>query len=88
MFKCQFCPCVFLSQEDLDVHMLAFGSDGVAHNRMFVFLSQEFKPFEYGYIGYCWLRRKPVANTIINCILCSGCTHLKVTDGWSEVDSV
>jgi len=33
-FSCLFCPCVFSSQVDLDLHLTAFGSGYVSHLRL------------------------------------------------------
>ena len=29
VFKCSFCPCVFSSEADLALHMVAFGNDKI-----------------------------------------------------------
>lgn len=33
--KCPFCPCMFCTREDLDLHLARFGSNVVLHEREF-----------------------------------------------------
>lgn len=34
-FQCEFCPCLFCSKGDLDLHMKVFSSDSVVHGWTF-----------------------------------------------------
>lgn len=73
-FRCEFCPCVFACQVDLDLHLKAFGS--VPHLR-----SWERTHFEFlrRRVGWCVRgdKRNPVFDTITSCILCRGCRYFK-----------
>ena len=34
-YPCPFCPCIFVSKSDLQLHLDAFGSNAVLHGRKF-----------------------------------------------------
>jgi len=73
-FRCGFCPCVFASQVDLDLHLKAFGS--VPHFRLW-----ERTHFESlrRRVGWCIRsgKRRPVFDAMDSRILCCGCCHFE-----------
>ena len=73
-FRCEFCPCVFASQVDLDLHLKAFGS--VPHLRLW-------ERTHFGSlrrrVGWCVRggKRRSVFDAMDSCILCCGCRYFK-----------
>jgi len=51
VFCCPFCPCVFVSEYDLEVHLDCFGHNAVLHGRNFRRINVDFEEtlsYEHG----------------------------------------
>jgi hypothetical protein len=62
-FKCPYCPCIFVSQHDLDLHLKAFGD--YAHRDLWysvhvVLEADEHNVFVDEHGSWHWSRRKSV----------------------------
>jgi hypothetical protein len=80
VFKCSFCPCVFGSQVDLDIHLDAFGRHG--HVWAFRKLHRE-RAVGRVVFGYCLQglkssgKLKVVYSAMDSLILCPSCKHFR-----------
>jgi hypothetical protein len=83
VFKCPFCPCVFSSQVDLDIHLDFLGRHG--HVWAFRKLHSErasgvVKRVVFGHC-FCGVKSgskpKVVYEAVDSLILCSGCKHFR-----------
>ena len=80
VFKCSFCPCVFSSDEDLGLHMVAFGSVEVEHVRRFGVVHQVFEGgIKRVVVGCCVSsgKRRPVFDAMDSRVLCRGCRYFR-----------
>ena len=73
-FRCEFCPCVFASQVDLDSHLKTFGS--VPHLRLWERIHSEVLRVR---VGWCTRggKRRMIFDAVDSRILCCGCRHFE-----------